>query len=418
MSYFEIIGGRRLEGKVAASGAKNSVLPILAAALLTQGETTLSRCPRITDVDAAVRILSHLGAKVKREGGVLTLDASGGISSEIPEALMREMRSSVIFLGAILSRTGEATVTSPGGCEIGLRPIDLHLDAMKRLGAEITQEGGKLLCKAKNGLKGARIYLSFPSVGATENAMIAAVRAEGETRICNAAAEPEISDLADFLNACGAKVSGAGSGEIRVEGVRRLHGASHTVIPDRIEAATYLLVPAVTGGDVTVTGVIPAHLSPVLDLLERMGAEVASQGESVRVRVSSRLKNAGTVRTLPYPGFPTDVQAPVAAAMGLGKGNAAIVETIFESRFRYAAELERFGAKIRVFDRTAFIEGVERYRPARATGPDLRGGAALVLAALAAPGQSTVDGIHHIDRGYEEMERRLSDLGARIQRKD
>lgn len=418
MNTFLISGGSPLRGEIRCPGAKNSALPILAASLLCKGTTRITNVPVIEDVVSAERILTHLGAVCKREGDALTVNASGDISGTIPEDLMHEMRSSFIFLGALLARTGQAEISLPGGCEIGQRPVDLHLYAMERLGAESAVTAGRIRCSSPQGLAGETIHLSFPSVGATENAMIAAVLAKGETRIENAAREPEIVDLADFLNAMGGEVLGAGGSSILVKGVKSLHPCEHRIIPDRIVAATYLLSGAVTSGSVRVTSLIPAHLGPIPELLERTGCRVRTDGNSVFLSASGARRSPGTLRTMPYPGFPTDAQAPFAALLGLCRGASIVIETIFESRYKYVGELARFGAKIRTDSRMAVIEGVERYMPADAAAPDLRGGAALVLAALNAEGESRISNIRHIDRGYESLDKKLNALGAQIRRTD
>ena len=414
MQNYLVRGGTPLRGRCAAQGSKNSSLPILAATVLCDGVSVIRNCPVLSDVDATLRILDYLGCKTKREGGVVTVDAAAASGSEIPDGLMREMRSSVIFLGAVLARTGCVRLSTPGGCEIGLRPIDLHLDAMQKLGAFVTDEAGKIECSAPNGLTGARITLSFPSVGATENIMIAAATARGETRIVNAAREPEISDLADMLNGMGAKITGAGEGEIRITGVPRLRPADHSVIPDRIAAATLLAAAAVTGGELTVRGVIPAHLEPVLAVFRQSGCETQIRSDSITLLAPKRLKGVKTVRTMPYPGFPTDFQAPVTAMLCTAAGTSVVIETIFESRFKYIGELVRFGAKIDVDGRMAVIRGVPRLSAAHVITPDLRGGAALVLAALAAEGESEIREIHPIERGYETFDKTLRSLGADI----
>ncbi|MCH5198185.1 MAG: UDP-N-acetylglucosamine 1-carboxyvinyltransferase [Oscillospiraceae bacterium] len=418
MSSFTIFGGRALRGDAVCQGSKNSSLPILAASILSGGEIILENIPRLSDVDATLKILNYLGCKTKRENGAVVIDPSGISASDIPENLMREMRSSVIFLGAVLARTGRVELFSPGGCEIGLRPIDLHLEAIKKLGAEIIDAEGKIVCTAPEGLTGAVISLSFPSVGATENVMIASCLAHGRTEIRNAAREPEISDLADFLNAMGAKVSGAGESTVVIEGVKRLHSATHSVIPDRIAGATLLAAGAITGGVVRVNGLIPAHLAPVIDIFEQAGNEIEIKSDSVLLRAPKRLKSVKTVRTMPYPGFPTDIQPPIAAMLCKAEGTSVMIETIFESRYKYIGELIRFGAKVRVDGRMAVIDGAEKLYPANAVTPDLRGGAALVLAALSAAGESTITEIKHIDRGYENLERTLSAFSAEIKRTD
>ena len=414
MQSYLVRGGVPLRGTAPAQGSKNSSLPILAATALCDGVSVIRNCPALSDVAATRRILEYLGCKTKREGNTVTVDAAGAAGSEIPDRLMREMRSSVIFLGAVLARTGCVRLSTPGGCEIGLRPIDLHLDAMRKLGAAVTDEAGRIECRAPDGLKGANITLSFPSVGATENIMIAAATARGETQIVNAAREPEISDLADMLNGMGAKIAGAGEGEIRITGVERLRPADHTVIPDRIAAATLLAAAAVTGGALTVTGVIPAHLEPVLAVFRQSGCEVDIRNDGISLLAPKRLKSVPTLRTMPYPGFPTDFQAPATAMLCTASGTGVVIETIFESRFKYIGELVRFGAKINVDGRMAVVTGVPRLSAANVVTPDLRGGAALVLAALAAAGESEIREIHPIERGYEALPDTLAALGADI----
>ena len=414
MSSFIIHGGLPLAGEAVCQGSKNSSLPILAACILCSGESVLENVPALTDVDATIKILNYLGCRTRREGSAVAVDASGVSKGDIPDALMREMRSSVIFLGALLARTGKASLSEPGGCEIGLRPIDLHLEAMKKLGARVANEAGRIECAAPEGLKGAEIDLSLPSVGATENIMIAAATAKGCTVIRNAAREPEIGDLADFLNAMGAKVRGAGESTVYIEGVKALHGAHHTIIPDRIAAATLLAAGAITGGHVRITRLVPAHLTPVLDIFERAGCELGIGVGEVTLKAPPRLASIPTVRTMPYPGFPTDIQPPVTAMLCRAQGTSVIVETIFENRFKFIGELTRFGAKIRTYDRTAVVDGVPKLCGASVVTPDLRGGAALVLAALSAEGESTVENVRHIDRGYESFAQTLSRLSADI----
>ena len=413
---YEINGGRPLRGECRVQGSKNSALPILACTLLCGGETVIRNCPVLSDVEATLRILRHLGCRVKREGHIVTVDSTAVTSDEIPDVLMREMRSSVIFLGAILARNGSATLSTPGGCEIGLRPIDLHLDAMRRLGAQVREEFGRIVCEAPNGLTGANISLSFPSVGATENIMIAAACAKGVTRIANAAREPEISDLADFLNSCGARIAGAGEGSVTVEGVPRLHPTEHTVIPDRIVAATYMAAAAVTGGAIRLRSIIPAHLGPEIAVLEEAGCRIESDCRNLRLTAPKRLNGVKMIRTMPYPGFPTDIQAPFAAMLTAADGTSVIIETIFENRYKYIGELVRFGARIRVDGRMAVIDGVEKLYGANVVTPDLRGGAALMIAGLAAEGTTRISGVRHIDRGYETPEQVLSGLSADVKR--
>lgn len=417
MSAFVINGGRRLSGKLRVQGSKNSVLPILAATLLVSGKTVIHNCPALSDTDCTVKILKSLGCKVSRSNTSITVDSTSAQGFEIPESLMREMRSSVVFLGAILGRIGKATVSAPGGCEIGLRPIDLHLYAVKRLGVKVEESHGKLVCAAPNGLSGTKITFSFPSVGATENALLCSVTAKGNTTIVNAAREPEITDLCDFLNSCGAKISGAGESIINIEGVKELHGCEYSVICDRIAATTYLVAGALTNGDVELENTVPVHLNSILPLLEEAGCNVRIRCKSIRLKAPTRLNRIDKIITQPYPGFPTDAQAPFTALAAVAKGTSVIVENIFESRFKHVPELVRMGAKIRAEGRVAVVEGVERLYGAEVFSPDLRGGAALVLAGLCASGTTTVINTDFIDRGYEDFENNLCMLNADIYRK-
>ena len=415
MSALLIEGGKRLHGAVKVHGAKNSVLPILAAAILGRGESVIHNCPALSDVTASVAILEHLGCRVRTEGDTLWVDASQLVRSDVPDALMREMRSSVIFLGAVLARTGEAEMSFPGGCELGPRPIDLHLAALRRLGAEVAERAGALCCTAV-GLTGCDIVLSLPSVGATENAMLAATGAEGVTTITNAAREPEIVDLQNFLRSMGARVRGAGSSVITVEGGRPLHGGEHTVIGDRIVAATYLSAAAAAGGEAELTGVDYRHLSTVIAVLSEAGCAIRSTPERICIRADRPLRGVRPVRTAPYPGFPTDAQAPVMAALCTAEGTSVFVENIFESRYRHVDELCRMGADIRVEGRVAVVCGGKKLHGAAVKAADLRGAAALVVAALGARGRSTVTGLAHADRGYQDLAGDLRALGAEITR--
>ena len=412
MEKIIIHGQKRLNGEIEVHGSKNSALPILAASALVGGVSEIHNCPRLSDVDAAIKILTHLGCRVSRTGHTVTVDASGMSGCEIPDELMREMRSSVVFLGAILGRTKEARLSTPGGCEIGLRPIDLHLSAMEQLGAKLTEDAGKLQFTAPDGLTGARITLTFPSVGATENIIIAAATAKGRTVLTNAAREPEISDLADYLNGCGAHIHGAGDSTVVIDGVPALHGTSHTVIPDRIAASTYLLAGAVTQGRICVRDIIPAHLGALLPVLKEAGCDLRCSDRWICLSAPPRLQRVKMTRTMPYPGFPTDVQAPLSAMLTVADGTSVIVENIFESRYKHAGELVRFGAKISVEGRTEVIEGVPYLTGVHATAPDLRGGFALMIAGLAAHGETVLGGVEHIDRGYEAPEAVLACLGA------
>lgn len=416
VNEYKIAGGHRLQGTVRVQGAKNSALPILAACVICRGVNVIHNCPMLTDIDATVNILRHLGCSVAVESNTVTIDSTQINTSHVPDSLMQEMRSSVIFLGAIAARMGKASLSLPGGCEIGLRPIDLHLDALRKLGAEINEEGGHLYLNCPQKLQGSVISLSFPSVGATENVLIAACTAMGTTTLVNAAREPEISDLADFLNRCGARISGAGEGIITIEGVPSLHAAEHCVIPDRIVAATYMLASAVTQGDITLQSIIPAHIGPVTAMLQEAGCEVTVREKQLRIIAPKQLHAMSTIRTMPYPGFPTDAQALMMTACSVANGTGIIIETIFESRFRHVPELCRFGADILVDGRIAVIKGVSRLQAANVASPDLRGGAALVLAGLNAQGETTVRELHHIDRGYEAFGTQLRQLGADIRR--
>ena len=418
MAKLIIRGGNRLEGTMRIFGAKNSVLPILAASLLVSGQSVLQNCPALSDVRLASEILRQLGCAVEREKDRIQIDSAHADGISIPEKLMREMRSSIIFLGAMAAKNGRAVLSAPGGCDLGPRPIDLHLAALRKMGAEITEEGGVLECRVNGQLHGEEIRFPFVSVGATENVLIAAATAKGITKIFNAACEPEICDLAQFLVHCGAKVTGAGTSRITVEGVPKLHGCEHRVIPDRIVAATYLFAAAVTGGDVTLTDVVPEHLSAVLPRLQETGCELVTAGRQIRVRAQGRPRSLSAVLTAPYPGFPTDAQAPLMALCSIADGTTVFKETIFQNRFRHAAELNRMGAEISVEGQSAVVKGVPCLPGARVSATDLRGGAALVIAALFAEGETEISQVHHIDRGYESMEYALSLLGACAVRKE
>ena len=416
MSYYVVQGGQTLRGSVPISGAKNSVLPILAATLLNGGRNVLHNCPDLRDVRSAIQILEHLGCKVSREGDTVTVDSTVVDRWDVPHELMREMRSSVIFLGPILARCGRARLSLPGGCDIGQRPIDLHLTALRKLGAVIREQGGDILCEASD-LQGRDIILSFPSVGATENTLLTATACSGVTRIINAAREPEIADLQEFLRKAGALVSGGGESVITVSGTTPRRDVEHTILPDRIEAATFLCATAACGGEVTLTGVEPEHVGTVIQCLRDGGCAVRSAGRTITLLAPQRLGSMPTVRTMPYPGFPTDSQAPLMAAACTAQGSALFIETIFENRFRHAAELQRMGADIRISGRTALVTG-KQLHGAQVRSTDLRGGAALVVAALAAQGASRVEDLTHIDRGYEHFAEKLTGLGAKIQRRD
>lgn len=417
MDRLFVEGGRPLRGELPVHGAKNSSLPILAACLLSGGETLLHNCPQLSDVDAATRILTYLGCRVERQGGDIWIDSSNAGKDDIPEGLMHEMRSSIVFLGALLSRMLSAKLFFPGGCELGPRPIDLHISSLQRLGVEIAEEYGCINCTVPTGLHGAKIALAFPSVGATENILLAAAMAEGETIIHNAAQEPEIVDLANYLNTRGAKIRDAGKSTILIEGVEKLSPCEYTVMPDRIVAATYLSAVAVTGGKAAVTSVCPDAMESVLPVFEQAGCELLVQNDSITLTAPKRLLPVSSLRTMPYPGFPTDAQAPVMAMLSLANGTSVFVENIFESRYKHAGELNRMGADIKVEGKVAIVRGVDRLYGASVEATDLRGGAALVVAALAAQGQTRIQSVGHIDRGYESIEQCLSALGGQIVRK-
>lgn len=415
MKKLIINGGRKLGGCIDLQGSKNSILPILAATLLTGKTSILHNCPRLSDVDAAIKILLHIGCKVRCEGHTLIVDSSTASGCEIPESLMREMRSSIIFLGALLARFGKALLTAPGGCEIGLRPIDLHLSAFRKMGVTIEESGGKLECSCKDGIKNSHITLSFPSVGATENIMLAAMGTCGETVITNAAREPEIIDLANFLVKCGAKIYGAGESVIRIFGCKTFDFAEHRIIPDRIAASTYMAGVACAQGSVCLKGVIKEHLAPVIPVFETMGSEISFDADEMYIRANRRPHRIKLIRTMPYPGFPTDSQALIMAVAAKAEGTSVITEKIFENRFRHAPELIKMGADIRVEDCcVAVVEGVKHLYGAKVTASDLRGGSALAVAALGAHGETVIEKIYHIDRGCEAFEDNLSALGADI----
>ena len=417
MQILSVTGGAPLYGTVPIHGAKNSVLPILAAAVLCRSPCVLHNCPQIEDVDTALEILKCLGCRSERRGGSLFVDASGMYGCEIPVELAGKMRSSIVFLGPVLARRGKARLALPGGCPLGARPIDLHLMALRAMGAEVEMEGGHVCAKAQT-LAPAKIALPFPSVGATENAMLAATGCTGCTEIWNAAREPEIVDLQDFLCACGAEVRGAGGSVITVEGRRPLHGCSHRVIGDRIAAATYLCAAAACGGDVLLRQADCRHLSTVTTALQQAGCRLDCGEEDIRLRSEGRLQAVTPVRTAPYPGFPTDCQAILMASLLRSRGTTVFVENIFESRYRHVAELQRMGADIRVEGRVAVVCGVERLHGADVFAADLRGGAALVIAALQAEGLSAIHRTHHIQRGYADLAGDLAGLGARIRQKN
>ncbi len=415
MEILQIKGKAKLGGETDIHGAKNSALPILAATVLINGISIIHNCPDLSDVSYTLEILKHIGAKVTKENSTVIVDTRTINKSDIPEHLMQEMRSSIIFLGSLACRAGNACLFLPGGCEIGLRPIDLHLKGLTSLGYSICFDGRNICCK-KDKVKAEKIVLPFPSVGATENIILASVLLKGKTTIINAAREPEIADLADFLNNAGAKISGASTPVIEIEGTDELKSVEHSVIPDRILAATMMSAAAITSSELTLNKVSLTHLMPVFPIFDEMGCKINVSRNSLKIKSPRRLRRVKKIETLPYPGFPTDCQAPIMAALTTAKGTSVINETIFESRFKHISQLNRFGADISINDRTAIINGVKELHSTDACCTDLRGGAAVVIEALGANGVSNIKNIHHIDRGYEKIENQLSLLGADIKR--
>lgn len=415
MEFFAIEGGVPLRGCVSVHGSKNSALPILAACLLARGESVIHNCPDLTDIAAAMEILTLLGCKVRRQGDTVTVDTTNSSGCSVPDALMREMRASVLFLGSLLASCGQADACWPGGCALGPRPIDLHLKALKTLGAEISDGRGRLHCRGTR-LTGGRIFLPFPSVGATENAMLAACGAQGVTTIENAAREPEIADLQGFLRALGAKVSGGGTSRITVQGGTPLFPGEYMVMSDRIVTATYLAAVAAAGGEAELLQADGRTVRPVLEALTAAGCTIGKERNRLIIRRAGPLRGIGELVTRPYPGFPTDAQPLLAAALAGGTGYTRLTETIFSGRFGYTEQLCRMGAKIRVEGNTAEIIGVGSLHGACTQSGDLRGGAALTVAALGARGRSEIRNLVHIDRGYVRLEQALQALGGRISR--
>lgn len=411
-----INGGRPLVGRVHIDGAKNAVLPIIAASLLSSRPTTLRDIPWLNDVATACEVIAHLGATARRSGADLVIDPSGLTDVEAPYELVRKMRASFLVLGPLLARLGRARISLPGGCAIGTRPIDLHLKGLEALGAKIVIGHGRIEAVVADHLHGAHIYLDFPSVGATENLMMAAVLACGTTTIENAAEEPEVVDLANFINTMGGRVYGAGTPVIRIEGEPELNGTTYSVIPDRIEAGTFMVAAAITGGDVVLENVVSEHLKPVIAKLGEAGVIVSEEaGGQLRVTAPERPR-ATDIKTLPYPGFPTDMQAQFMALLTIAEGTSIVTETVFENRFMHVDELKRMGAQIKIEGRSAVVRGQRQLQGASVRATDLRAGAALVLAGLAADGTTEVSGVDHIDRGYIAFDEKLARLGADLKR--
>lgn len=414
MDKLLIEGGARLSGEVAISGAKNAALPILCAALLTAEPVTFTNVPQLKDIGTLLALLGQMGVKVERAGDTVTLDASGLNNPVAPYEMVKTMRASILVLGPLVARCGEARVSLPGGCAIGARPVDQHIKGLQAMGAEVRVEHGYVHATVPR-LKGARLFTDMVTVTGTENLMMAAVLADGETVIENAAREPEVVDLANCLVAMGAQISGAGSDVIRIRGVDRLHGATHRIMPDRIETGTYLCAAAVTGGSVRLTGTSSCYLDAVIDKLMDAGCEVVSERDAISLSAPARL-NAVSLRTAPYPAFPTDMQAQFMAINCVANGVAMIRETIFENRFMHAVELQRLGADIRIDGNTAVVQGVARLEGATVMATDLRASASLVVAGLVAEGETTIERIYHLDRGYERLEDKLAALGAKVRR--
>lgn len=412
MNSIKITGGKRLCGTLPISGSKNAALPVLAATAAIPAPCVIRRCPRIRDVDAALEILRCLGCCVIRDQDTVTVDASCRKAAAVPQTLSLQMRSSVLFLGALTGAGCDAAVYMPGGCVLGRRPIDLHISGLQKIGAAVTIEDSRISCCAKK-LTGGAVFLPYPSVGATENLMLAALGAPSPVTIIGAAKEPEIVDLAAFLSACGAKVSGAGTSAIRIAG-GSLHGADFTVMPDRMEAVTYLSAAASAGGDLTVTGVVPQHFEPILQTFRAAGCRVTVAKDSVRLQ-RERLHAVPPILTGPYPAFPTDAQPTVMASLLKADGVSVFAETVFENRFRHVPALQSLGAKIEIAGAVAAVCGVSRLHGAEMSATDLRGGAAMLVAALGAEGTSTVNEIHHIERGYEDLPQKLQAVGAQLE---
>jgi UDP-N-acetylglucosamine 1-carboxyvinyltransferase len=418
MDKLVITGGARLSGEVAISGAKNAALPILCASLLSAEPLTLANVPGLNDIGTMLKLLAQMGVKVERDGDKVTLDAAGLNNPLAPYELVKTMRASILVLGPLLARCGEAKVSLPGGCAIGARPVDQHIKGLLAMGAEVAVEHGYITARAGR-LKGARLFTDMVTVTGTENLMMAACLADGETVIENAAREPEVVDLAQCLVSMGAQISGAGTDVIRIRGVERLHGATHRIMPDRIETGTFLCAAAATGGDIRLTGTSTGYLDAVVDKLMDAGCEIVGEKtpshESIRLIAPARLK-AVSIRTAPYPAFPTDMQAQFMAINAVADGTAIIRETIFENRFMHAVELQRLGADIKIDGNTAVMKGVERLQGATVMATDLRASASLVIAGLVAEGETHIERIYHLDRGYDRIEQKLTTLGALIKR--
>ena len=413
MSSYIIEGGKRLEGIVNISGSKNASLPIIAASILNRGISKLYNVPNIHDTMITLKILKILGCKIYKKNGKIVVDSSKMSSHEIPDDLMRQMRSSVVLAGAILARFKNVKFSYPGGCDIGARPIDLHIKALRKLGINIEEESGYVKCKCDE-IIGNEIHLDFPSVGATENIILASALAKGETILINAAMEPEIEDLQNFLNKMGAKIEGAGTNIIKITGVKKLKDISYNIMPDRIEAGTFLCMAAATAGKIELKKIMPQHIMHIVNKLEECGCKFDINNNSIILESPKKLQSVD-IKTMPYPGFPTDMQSVFTSMLCAAKGTSVIVENIFENRYKYANELKRMGAKINVEGKIAIVKGVKRLSNANVEATDLRGGAAMVLAGLMAKGKTRVSNIEYILRGYENLDKKLNKLGAKIE---
>ena len=416
MYDYIVKGGKKLEGEVDVAGSKNATLPILAATILSGKTTKLYNVPNIEDVKITLKILEYLGCKIKKDKNKVIINSKNIKRKKIPEELMRKLRSSVVLVGAIIARFGEAKFFYPGGCDIGSRPIDLHLSSFKKLGIKIEENAGFIQCKCDR-IKSNELHLDFPSVGATENIILASVFCDGEVTITNSAMEPEITDLCNILNKMGAKIKGAGTNEIKIVGVKNLTDVSYTIMPDRIEAGTLLVAAAITGGSIKLNKVIPEHITPILYKLEECGCKIKTEKRTIYLETPKRL-NAVTVKTMPYPGFPTDMQPIFTILLMTVKGTSVVQENIFENRFKYVQELKRMGVKAELQNNTLIITGVRRLQGANLEATDLRGGAAMILAGLVSKGKTQISKLEYVLRGYEDFDKKLKALGANIVRKE
>ena len=413
MKKILVHGNTKLSGKIKIQGAKNAVLPILSASILAEGDCVLKNCPRLSDVYNTINILNFIGHDVDFCDNILTVHENNNFNGVVPDNLIRKMRSSILFMGALLNKYGYVKITLPGGCELGARPIDLHLKAFEQLGVRINEHYGYYECYC-DAVVGDDVYLDFPSVGATENIMILACRCKGKTVIHNAAKEPEITDLQFFLNSMGAKISGCGTDTIIIEGVSKLSGTEYTIMPDRIVTATYLIAGAITNSEILITNTCTDDLIAVISILNRCGFDIVHDNNNIKICSNSNIKSIDLIRTMPYPGFPTDVQSIITPLLCLADGTSIITENLFENRFKHISELNRMGADVCVMERNAIIRGVDKLYGTNVTASDLRGAAGLIVAGLAAEGDTVVDGVEYLERGYDSLVENLNSLGAKI----